>query len=435
LKTVIAFIIFFTLCSNAYSQLKIGVSNISKLSHLEINSVREYVIFDDLLRSLIKFDSNGELAADLAESWEIKDQYKKFVLKIKPNEYFSDHSLITVNDVAKSLQNIMSNPSIIHGDGKKIKRVSILSNTKLEIELFESNPFFLTELSSPEYRIVKLSEKKYKEVDYIPYTKLSDNEFKNLDIIWPTSTISPSEIKNILKNGYYVYNLNLGFSYWLSLNPNTLNTNERVQIKHKLDSILKNSSFFSNNNFSRSRQLFLPYGPGRLTDADIDSINIKLGKDTSHELKKVKILLPKKVQNELLLILKSSFPNLDIHFYSNFSEYSNLIKTSNYDIALVNNDLSSIDLRSSIIVTFNESRPLIWIDKNNKNYVTLLKNIQTEQNTMIRYASIKKLGGKILADVILYPLYYDYGFIFVKNGIDLSLLNKSGAETFSWKVK
>jgi hypothetical protein len=411
LKTVIAFIIFFTLCSNAYSQLKIGVSNISKLSHLEINSVREYVIFDDLLRSLIKFDSNGELAADLAESWEIKDQYKKFVLKIKPNEYFSDHSLITVNDVAKSLQNIMSNPSIIHGDGKKIKRVSILSNTKLEIELFESNPFFLTELSSPEYRIVKLSEKKYnitsgpyyisnrnfskkislklnkyypfnlnvkyKEVDYIPYTKLSDNEFKNLDIIWPTSTISPSEIKNILKNGYYVYNLNLGFSYWLSLNPNTLNTNERVQIKHKLDSILKNSSFFSNNNFSRSRQLFLPYGPGRLTDADIDSINIKLGKDTSHELKKVKILLPKKVQNELLLILKSSFPNLDIHFYSNFSEYSNLIKTSNYDIALVNNDLSSIDLRSSIIVTFNESRPLIWIDKNNKNYVTLLKNIQT----------------------------------------------------------
>jgi hypothetical protein len=54
---------------------------------------------------------------------------------------------------------------------------------------------------------------------------------------------------------------------------------------------------------------------------------------------------------------------------------------------------------------------------------------------MIRYASIKKLGGKILADVILYPLYYDYGFIFVKNGIDLSLLNKSGAETFSWKVK
>jgi ABC-type transport system substrate-binding protein len=160
LKTVIAFIIFFTLCSNAYSQLKIGVSNISKLSHLEINSVREYVIFDDLLRSLIKFDSNGELAADLAESWEIKDQYKKFVLKIKPNEYFSDHSLITVNDVAKSLQNIMSNPSIIHGDGKKIKRVSILSNTKLEIELFESNPFFLTELSSPEYRIVKLSEKR-----------------------------------------------------------------------------------------------------------------------------------------------------------------------------------------------------------------------------------------------------------------------------------
>lgn len=455
---------------NAHAQLKIGIPSISEhLNHLEIHSVSEYVIFDDLLRSLIKFNSNGELAPDLAESWEIKDQYKKFVLNIKLNQYFSDNSPITAREIAKSLQSVVANPAIVHGDGKAIKKISILNDIQIEIELFESNPFFLTELSAPEYRIVKTTDAKYdvtsgpyfitknssskrislklneyypfetnvkfKEVDYIPYQKISKKELEILDIIWPTSTMGLAEIENILKHGYYVYKLNLGFSYWLSLNPNTLNRNERVQIKHKLDSILKNSSFFSSNNFSRSRQLFLPYGPGRLTDEDIDSINVKLGKDASHKLRKLKILLPKSIQNELLQVLKTSFDQLDLHFYSAFSEYSKLIKQHKYDISLVNNDLSSIDLRSSLGVTFNTSRPLVWTKKNNKDYVALLKSINTELNSVKRYASIKQLGEKLLSDVIVYPLYYDYGFVFAKNGIDLSLLNKSGAETFSWKIK
>jgi ABC-type transport system substrate-binding protein len=455
---------------NAYAQLKIGIPSISEsLNHLEIHSVSEYVIFDDLLRSLIKFDSNGELAPDLAESWEIKENYKKFILKIRPNQHFSDNSLITAKEVEQSLLYLSANPNIVHGDGNKIKKISLLNNNQIEIELFESNPFFLTELSNPEYRIVKTIENKYnvtsgpyfikntssskklslklnehypfetnvkfKEVDYIPYQKISKNELENLDIIWPAATIESSEIENIIKHGYYVYKLNLGFSYWLSLNPNTLNKDERIQIKLKLDPILKSSLFFSNNNLSRSKQLFLPYGPGRLTDEQIESIDRKLENKASHKLKKVKILLPKNIQNELLMLLKSSFDHLDIHLYSDFSEYSRLIKQQKYDISLVNNDLSSIDLRSSLIVTFNTSRPLVWIDQNDRGYTDLLKNINTELNSIKRYTFIKQLGENLLNDVIVYPLYYDYGFVFAKKGIDLSQLNKSGAETFSWKIK
>lgn len=455
---------------NAFAQLKIGIPSISKnLNHLEIHSVREYVIFDDLLRSLIKFDSNGELAPDLAESWEIKDQYKKFILHIKANQHFSDNSPITAKDAANSLQSVLKNPEIVHGDGNKIKSISILNDNQLVIELFESNPFFLTELSAPEYRIIKATDTQYgvtsgpyyitsynpskkislklnehypfetrvkfKEVDYIPYQNLSENELKDLDIIWPKSTMELSEVESIVKHGYYVYKLNLGFSYWLSLNPNTLNINERVQIKHKLDSILKSSSFFTNNNFSRSRQLFLPHGPGRLTDKDIEAINTKLGKESSQKLKKIKILLPKNIQNELLQSVKLSFDQFDIHYYSDFAEYAKLIKLQQYDIGLVNNDLSSIDLRSSLIVTFNTSRPLVWTDKNNKDYETILKSINTELNSTKRYTFIKNLGEKLLSDTIVYPLYYDYGFILAKKGIDLSQLNISGAETFSWKIK
>lgn len=455
---------------NKFAQLKIGIPNIPKnLNHLEIHSVCEYVIFDDLIRPLIKLDSRGELVPDLAESWEIQDQYKKFILNIKADQYFSDNSLITAKDVAISLQTVLKNPAIIHGDGKKIKKISIFNESQLAIELFESNPFFLTELSAPEYRVVKTTSHQYsvtsgpyfitefnpskkirlklnehypfktnvkfKEVEYILYQRLSENKLKELDIIWPNSKMKTTEIENIIKHGYYVYKLNLGFSYWLSLNPTTLSIGERVQVKHKLDSSLKKSSFFSDNKISRSRQLYLPYGPGRLIDKDIDDINTKLEKCSSRKLKKVKILLPQNIQNELLQSIKLSFDQCELHYYSDFSEYANLITLYQYDIGLVNNDFSSIDLRSSLLVTFNTSRPLVWIEKNNTNYESTLKGINTELNSEKRYALIKELGERLLSDVVIYPLYYDYGFMLVKESIDLSRLNISTAETFSWKIK
>lgn len=455
---------------NTNAQLTIGIPSVSEdLNHLEIHSVSEYVIFDDILRSLVKYDSNGAIAPDLAESWEINNQYKEFILKLKKNQRFSDKSFITASEVMMSLQNTFSHPGIIHGNEEKIKNISKIDESSIKIELLESNPFFLTKLASPEYRIVKKSDEKYnatsgpyyierknnskniklklneyfpfetsvkyKEIEYISYQDLGEKELKKFDIIWPKSSMSLKEIKKVESNGYYIYKLNLGFSYWLSLNPNTLELDERIQIKKKLDQTLENLPFFADNNLSRSRQLFLPYGPGRLTDNEINSINQTHTNKTLIKIKKLKILLPQIIQVELLTNLKSIFENAEISFYSDFSEYSKLIKLKKFDVSLVNNDLSSIDLRSSIIVTFNPSRPLVWIEENNKEYLELLRNINTEMISLKRYASIKRLSENLLRDVIVYPLYYDYGFVLAKNSIDLSQLNKSGSETLSWKIK
>ena len=145
--------------------------------------------------------------------------------------------------------------------------------------------------------------------------------------------------------------------------------------------------------------------------------------------------MPKSVQNEILKSLEKLDCKIKIEFYENFAEYSKLIKIKDYDILLVNNDLSSIDLRSSLIVTFNPSRPLVFTDKKNSSYNRLLKKIQNEQNTAARYQGIKELGQKVLEDTLIYPLFYKMGFIFTKNNIDLSDLSKAGAETFSWKIK
>lgn len=454
---------------NTYAQLKIAVPSFSgKLNHLEIHSVSEYVIFDDLLRSLVKYDSNGELAPDLAESWEIKNNFTEFIFKIRSNQYFSDHTVITSKDVASSLTSILKNPNIIHGDGSKIEKITTDLNT-ITIKLKKSSPFFLAELASPEYRIIKNnlnyqvtsgpyyiskensgessitlkkneffpfnSEVKFKEVNYIQYSKIEQLNLKNTDIIWPISTITSEEINTILKNNYYIYKLNMGFSYWFSLNPNTLNYSERLNIKNILDSILKDSSIFEKNRLSRANQLFLPLGPGRLKENEIHNINLSLTIKNNNPLKKLNFLLPRDINPELLKIIQNGFKNYTISYYSNFSEYSKIIKHSSFDLYLVNNDLSSIDLRSSIIVTFNKNRPLVFLEKNNIFYEEILNKIENQQNSLKRYSEIKNLGEKILKDVLIYPLYYDLGYVLVKQGIDLSALNQAGAETFSWKIK
>ena len=220
--------------------LQVGMPHIpEKLNHLEINSLYEYIIFDDLLRPLVKFDSNGEISADLALRWEIKNNFKNFSFTIKPNQYFSDGTLITINDIIASLKHLIASPNIIHGNGNKIKSVTPIDKFKFEIEIFESDPFFLAELSSPEYRIVKSLDKlyeatsghysvskiqnknevflklnnkfifprdvKYKEISLKEYdinTPIKDELLKTFDIIWPKSTIKPDEIERVKKSGF-----------------------------------------------------------------------------------------------------------------------------------------------------------------------------------------------------------------------------------------
>ncbi len=457
---------------NVDAALNIKVPTIpSKVDHLKIHSVSEYVIFDDLLRPLIKFDSNGEIAPDLAESWEIKENFTKFIFTLKGNQYFSDKSLITLADILNTFKELMRSPEIVHGDGHRIKKVYLLNDKQFVIEISESNPFFLTELSAPEFRIIKAPAQnyeitsgpyslknsidkklhfelnnnypfnnhvKYKEVIYSSYNqneRLDPKNFKDVDIIWPKSSIGEDEIQDFLQNGYYKYELNLGFSYWLSLNPNTLTFHERLQIKQHLDLYFKNDSFFKKNHLTKSRQLFLPYGPGRLSEEEIDEIEKNIKGTAQKSLRKIKVLLPKNIQKDLLHFLEKNLTNSVFYFYSDFSEYDKMIKKEKFDINLVNNDLSSIDLRSSLIVTFNKSRPLVWTDEKSTDYSTLLASITTSLDSTKRYSSIKSLGEKILKDVIVYPLYYKYGFVLVKKGIDLTHWNKSGAETSSWKVK
>lgn len=458
----------------AAKTLQVGMPHVpSAPNHLEIHSLYEYVIFDDLLRPLVKFDSNGEISADLVLKWEIKDDYKKFIFTIKDNQTFSDGTPIGAAEAVASLKHLSAGPDIVHGDGKKIKKIALLDKSRFEIDLFESDPFFLTELSSPEYRVAKISAKNnyqvtsgpyiiesntaksgltikanpkypfgkevaYKEVHFEQYDvekPITNEMLEKFDVIWPKSTIKNEEIDRIKKAGFNIYQMNLGFSYWLALNPEKLNLSERKSISEKLNDYWKDSSFFAENNLIRSSQLFLPYGPGRLTETEVKGI-LSAQKGRPVEIQRtLSVLLPKSIQKEIEKSIQSIGLKLKIDHYENFNEYAKMIKAHKYDMLFVNNDLSSIDLRSSLIVTFNPSRPLVFTEEKNQEYDSLLKTIKTEQNSRLRYQGIKKLGQKVLEDALVVPLFYKMGIVLTKKHIDLSDWNKAGAETFSWKIK
>lgn len=454
--------------------LKVGMPHIpERPDHLEIHSLYEYVIFDDLLRPLVKFDSNGEISADLVLNWEIKDDHKKFIFTLKDDQTFSDGTKIGSEAVVDSLKHLSAAPDIVHGDGKKIKKIILLDQTRFQIELFESDPFFLTELSSPEYRVCKNPAKRNYQVTSGPYVienslgkagltikinskypfpkpvvydqvqfekydiekPITAEMLEKFDIIWPKSTIKKEEIERIKKAGFNLHQMNLGFSYWFSLNPKNLNLEERTAISKKLNDYWLGSSFFAENNLSRAMQLFLPYGPGRMSEAEIKTIIDSRKQQTVKINRDLKILLPKSIQKEIVKSVESMGFNFRIDYYENFNEYAKMINEKNYDILFVNNDLSSIDLRSSLIVTFNQSRPLVFIDEKDQEYNKLLKSIKTEQSAPLRYQGIKGLGKKVLEDALVVPIYFKMGIVLSKKNIDLSDWNKAGAETFAWKIK
>lgn len=454
--------------------LKVGMPHIpERPNHLEIHSLYEYVIFDDLLRPLVKFDSNGEISADLVLKWEIKDDFKKFIFTLKDNQTFSDGTKIGPEAVVASLKHLSASPDIVHGDGKKIKKIAQLDQARFEIELFESDPFFLTELSSPEYRVCKNPAKDNYQVTSGPYViennsgngdltikinskypfgksvvydqvhfekydiekTITKEMLEKFDIIWPKSTIKNEEIEQIKKAGFNLYQMNLGFSYWFSLNPKHLNLEERTAIFNKLNDYWAGSSFFAENNLSRATQLFLPYGPGRMTETEINAVLVTRKPQVVKLQRELKVLLPKSIQKEIIKSVESMGFKIKIDYYENFNEYTKMINAQTYDILFVNNDLSSIDLRSSLIVTFNPSRQLVFIDEKDHEYNKLLKSIKTEQSAPLRYQGIKALGKKVLEDALVVPLYYKMGIVLTKKNIDLSDWNKAGAETFAWKIK
>ena len=437
----------------------------------QIASAGDYILFKHLNKNLIDIDADGRIYGDLAQSWKIEKDHTSFTFRIKDTAKFSDNSKVTSNDIKSSFDDLVQKKGGIHFDFSNVKKINILSDSEINIELKQSTPRFLRNLTHPEFGIRKTESIKNSNYDITsgcyailsilkseiilkknPLCQDSQNTFKKVSFsfVIPNeqkesalnkkkdfyiSLMPEKDLKEVIStNNYKTESPHIGFTFWLATNT----TKKIFSKKENREGIfmLFNENFRteSTNEIEIARQLYLPNGPGRLSPVEIESIVSK--KSSSIEtLKKyeISVLLPKTFEfnKNILSILKSAFKTVNAEYYNNQKEFIEM-NPKKFDLFLTNNDFSSVDLYENISVTFNPIRPLIFENKKIKNILDIMKKT-SDEDTM--YQQYKKIAEIILSDSLIIPLVHKKVIFLRKNEIDISSWSKIYPEISAWKIR
>lgn len=133
----------------------------------------DFLVIQCIYQTLVRIDSQGNISSDLASSWSISDNGKKYLFNLNTNAKFSNGNSVTSKDVAVSLSrhNWKNSKSIIKGyledlivGYKDLKNdeipvgIKIINDHQLEINLKNPYPAFLYILTMPGFSIVSQNE-------------------------------------------------------------------------------------------------------------------------------------------------------------------------------------------------------------------------------------------------------------------------------------
>ena len=187
-----------------------------------------------------------------------------------------------------------------------------------------------------------------------------------------------------------------------------------------------------------ARQIYLGQGFGRLTQQELVDIEKRcismeepLPKNT-----KLKILV-----SQLFLLKEHTVKsliekNLDVEVteYSNYQEYSEKIHQEKFDLIQTNNDFSQQDLIENLRVTFNQSRPLIFLPKNDIIFEKL-----ASANTLSSNDEKKKImefiAKRILEQAFAVPIVHYNTYDYYLPEVDVTHVSKAQAEFLFWKMR
>lgn len=437
----------------------------------QIASAGDYILFKHLNKNLIEVDAQGRIYGDLAENWSINSKNTKFTFKLRENIFFSDATPIQSKDVKYSFDDLKNKKGGIHFDFNQIKKINIKTNVEFEIELKTPNPRFLRGLAHPEFGIRKSNNNKIEDTTTTSgcYRLTSNetgstileknnncNDFQNsfkkisFSFVRPEeqkksilnqekdfyiSFMNNSELQEVLaKNKYDIEKPHIGFTYWITLNTKKNTFSSRAN--RKAISALFSQKFNIKEEFDteRAKQLYLPNGPGRLSDKEISKISYN-NKVESKKLNKMtlSILLPKNfdLNSKIVSILEENTKKLKISYYNNQKDFIDQ-KYNNFDLFVTNNDFSSLDLYENIFVTFNSKRPLIYKNLKISNILREIKKTVDEESL---YSQYKKIGHHVLNDNLIIPLIHKKIIFVKKKNIDLSDWSNLFPEVSAWKIK
>lgn len=445
-----------------------------------VRSAAEYRILLHLARPLLKYNKNAQLESDLAVSWNIDNEFRKYSFKIDPNAKWSNGTKISSEQVASSVLRQIRLNNATHFDFSNIDSVNNTPD-ELIITLKNRNPHFLKSVAHPEFAPVwnpeedamkfddhKVSSGPYfldshvknsyrlkKNEYYTSSNPLSPHEITfqsssftdqmalleqgKVDFIVPSAGVS-GENHIRLKNNPNIIAItpHVGYSYWLSLNPQSKVFSSLAARRWFLNLIHKTKLDFSNLSqfWIRADQIYLPDGFGRPNQTLIEAVWKKIEGESAA-----------KAPSELKLVFSKSFPwtdqivkeltnlnvNVVVETYASADEFEEISKSGKFDAILVNNDFSDAHLVENLLVTFNDARPLIFTGKDRKFQNQLARATETSDEVESVQISIK-IGVELLEDALVAPIAYNRKSFYSRANIDVSTWSQLQSDLCFWKI-
>lgn len=466
--------------------LRIPVAGLpTELDYLSVPSFFDYVLLQSLGRGLVTRNSLGEIIGDLAERWTSSGDFKEFAFKIRPDQQFSNGSPIRAEDVIYIFSRIIKNgkPLIHFAKPENILSAVKSGEATVVIKLSQPEPDFIMKVMHPEFSIVPQGyegigpiEKRFSVTSGAYFvTKrdqervvLSRNQFfpnvqsgpSSIEVIayqnevglkklinegkvnyyLPTSKISSKDHVDLEKSGWVARSTLLGFSHFIALNPNSNALKSRTSRLFILDLLSDLSiDWRPYQPFIRpAKQIYLEAGPGRLSKQEVNQLSQQrnLEKVPLTRGAKLSFLVHDRFEFRDAVVSKLAGAGLsvDITEYSSFQQYAELLSKSKFDLVHTNNDFSSLDLMENIAVTFNQDRPLIFLDTDSliHDLIARASKIATGAE---RYELIHQIGIEILRQGYAVPVYHILTNDYAPREVDRSALSTVEPEFRLWKIK
>ncbi|MCX6111171.1 MAG: ABC transporter substrate-binding protein [Proteobacteria bacterium] len=448
----------------------------------KITSASHYIILLHLVRPLIKMNAQAEVEGDLAESWSNSDNFTVYILKLRADAKWSNGSLITANQVVQTFSHQMNAKSAIHADFSDIRTITAADDHTLHFTLNRPNANFLVKIAHPECGILK-NPKATVDIEMFAVTSgpyvlvqkgessyfLKRNPFysgfaqdapievlfqssplkeqisaiksKEADFVMPRGGLALDDHHKIIEHKYIKpWEPHLGFSYWMSLNPNSKALSDHATRKW-IQCLLAPGKVDDSSMkpfWEPASQMYLPEGIGRLTKWETSDFWTATAASVrpAHVPHRLHVLVSKgyPFSHKVLEALQGAGIKLDISEYSKQDEFVALSKAKRFDIFMIDNDFSSVDLIENLLVTFNETRPLVTVKSGSDWYRSRLHKAENSMDPGDRHLLFREIAKALLDDALIAPLSYFHVVGYRNENLDISSWSTLFPEVAFWKA-
>jgi len=441
----------------------------------------QHIFYSHVTRGLLSQALDGGLEGNLAESWTVSDNHTRFEFRLKKAKW-SDGSDITSADLKKTFEAGKHAGATTHFDFRDIKEVGAKGDDVFWITTKTSSPGFLRNLLVPETGVISEVSIKSRKIEAGQPTSgayqisswdgasvlLKANTYfegsvpdsptclrlantskevlssgAHVDLAWMPSNMDIKSHEAVMARGQ-VEKMEppIAFTYFIAMNPDSkslANKDCRTFIQSLLSPAKFDPASFGPQ-YERAHQLYQHDGAGRPSKTWLDAF-WKSVEDTGAAKScapKERIRLAFSRVNAFHVDIEKRLrdASLDIEpvAWANSGEYVKVASNpSSYDMILLNNDYSSVELLENLIVSFNPQRPYIKLAKGSPIHQMMTK-AKAATAPSERYPLYEAVAKTLLEEARIVPLAYEHIFLYKAKNIDVSKLSVVSPDLRMWRV-